>query len=78
MRRRALPLAAHCSHAAPLPRFSRRLRRSDLSEATLPGSIISLAAMFVMVVLFFLVRRGVARLAAYARTHRARATVAWH
>ena len=28
----------------------------DLSEATLPGSIISLTAMVVMVVLFFLVR----------------------
>jgi hypothetical protein len=30
--------------------------RSDLSEATLPGSIISLLAMFAMVILFFLVR----------------------
>jgi hypothetical protein len=44
------------------PRFASRVpsrratARSDLSEATLPGSIISLLAMFAMVVLFFLVR----------------------
>lgn len=38
------------------PRSRATARGRDLSEATLPGSIISLVAMFLMVVLFFLAR----------------------
>lgn len=45
--------AAHCSADAPR---CVALRLRDLSEATLPGSIISMIAMVSMVVLFFLVR----------------------
>ena len=46
----AAPGRAQCSPARLAA------RRSDLSEATLPGSIISMIAMVSMVILFFLVR----------------------